>query len=97
VRAVEENKTRKHKPAGNPFAIDLVEGGSLRLQAAANGVITSFLEIKLAKKYTKYIKNKLILNLGPVVPLRAISAFLKSASGFGINAANVNLLLLLAS
>ncbi len=38
-------------------------------------VITSFLEIKLAKKYTKYIKNKLILNLGgPVVPLKASSA-----------------------
>ncbi len=49
----------------------------------------SFLEVKLAKKYTKYIKNKLILNLGPVEPLRASSAFLKSVSGFGIYTTNV--------
>ena len=48
-------------------------------------VNTSFLEIKLAKIYTNTSTPKQAnLNLDPVVPLKANSAFLKRVSGFGI-------------
>ncbi len=46
-------------------------------------VITSFLEIKLAKNMLMQVQvhqNKLILNFDPVVPLKANSAFLKRVS-----------------